>query len=102
MNFKLISRKLTDTYLRVNKKKLDQLKGLEPRTLRGAKLKAVLPSLVPVLLYGSALAVLYPEQLRQLVALLADLIAILAQELGGVLLQLIPPELHRSANRGCD
>nr|AYC64626.1 hypothetical protein [Halimeda minima] len=106
VNFKLISGKLTDTYLRVTKKKLEQLQagGLEP--LKGKKalrLKAALPSLVPVLFSGSALAVLsyvlHPERLREIVALLADVIAILAQELGRVMLELIPPELHQLAQR---
>lgn len=48
-------------------------------------LKAALPALVPVVLYGSALAVLsyvlHPERLREIVALLADVIVILAHEL---------------------
>ena len=52
-------------------------------------------ALVPVLIYGSALAVLsyvlHPERLREIVELLADAVVILAHELGRVLLQLIPP-----------
>ena len=70
---------------------------------RAVKLKAALPSLLPVLLSGPLLFclsyALNPERLRELVALLADAIVILAHELGRVLLQLIPPQLHDLAQR---
>ena len=93
------SEKLLALFFSFTKKKLDQLQagGLEPRKGQKAlRLKAALPSLaLRALLSGSALAVLsyalHPERLREIVALLADVIAILAHELGRVLLQLIPP-----------
>nr|AYC64617.1 hypothetical protein [Halimeda minima] len=92
-----------EKYLQITQKELDQAgepaasAGIEPRK------RAIAAALVPVLFSGSALAVLsyvlHPERLREIVALLADVIALLVQELGGVLLQLIPPELQELAHR---
>nr|AYC64004.1 hypothetical protein [Halimeda micronesica] len=92
----------SDKYLQVTQKQLDQAResenaGIEPRK------RAIAAALVPVLFSSSALAilsyVLNPERLREIFELLADAIVILAQELGRVLLALIPPQLQILAER---
>ena len=92
------SEKLLGIWCRVIKKKFDQLAaaGLEPRKGKKAlRLKAALPSLVLRLRSSSSFgfcSCCYPERLREIVALPKNAeIALLVQELGRVLLQLIPP-----------
>ena len=70
-----------------------------PHYLKQSKTNKKLLALLPV--YGSVLAILAylftPENLRQMIESLTEIFVLIAQELGRVLLQLIPPQLHELA-----
>nr|AYC63994.1 hypothetical protein [Halimeda micronesica] len=99
----------SDKYLQVTQNQLDQARepenaGIEPGRSKSRLFRAIKStSVYQILLTASAISilsyVLNPERLRDIFELLADAIVILAQELGRVLLQLIPPQFHELAHR---
>ena len=91
-------RKNLEKFLSSAKKQIDDVK-----TKNTLPLRRRLPSLLPVVLSGPALVVLtylfHPQRLRELVERLAEMGAILAQQIGRLLLLALPPQLQAAAQR---
>lgn len=106
---KIIGQIIVDNGYTIIKKNLDKLLSSTKKQIDDVKtkntlhLRRSLPSLLPVLASGPALVVLsylfHPQRLRQLVECLAEIGAILAQQIGRLLLQALPPQLREAAQR---